>query len=106
MCDHIFSTGLDLTCSSSWGLNFDDFPFFLDPLLHFQKPSYVQFQIDQELRNLCAEDDECVDDDFDDQDDDDDDDEDDDDDDDDEEEEEDDKLVAGMLAHWISPNQP
>ena len=28
ICDHIFSTGLDLTCSSSWGLNFDDFPFF------------------------------------------------------------------------------
>ena len=83
---------------------------FLDPLLHFQKPSYVQFQIDQELRNLCAEDDECVDDecvddDYVDQDVDDDDD-DEDDDDEEEEEEEDDKLVAGMPAHWISPSQP
>ena len=28
LCDHTFKVGLDLTCSSSRGLNFEDFPFF------------------------------------------------------------------------------
>ena len=28
LCDHTFKVGLDLTCSSSQGLNSDDFPFF------------------------------------------------------------------------------
>ena len=37
LCEHTFSTGLDLTCSSFWGFNFQCF-FFWDPLLRHVQP--------------------------------------------------------------------